>query len=152
MSEDTTDTAVDYLESNEFQVMLEIQNDMLGSKPSILGRKLRPVKLSSLALLQKTNNELVSGKLVEDCKNLILDSCKFVLFQSVPLKEALRLAESPEELNLKAYELADEVDPSQLEEFTQLVLGMINGASKNRVEPIPQKDAREELTIESVGE
>lgn len=152
MSENDNDPEVDFLESNEHQVMMEIQNDMLGCKPNILGRALRPVKLSSLALLQKTNNELVSGKLVEDCSNLIVDACKFVLLQSVPLKEAIRLSNSPEEMEQRAYELADEVEPAQMEEFTAVVLGMINGAGKDRVEPIAQNDAREELTVDSVGE
>jgi hypothetical protein len=146
------ESELDVIEKNEQEILMSVQDDLLGVRPSILGRKLRPMKLSAVALLQKTGNELVSGKPVEECSNLIIDSCKLVVMQSVPLREAIRLSENLDELEEKAYELADTIEPSQLPEFQDLVLGLIRNSQNTRVEPIPQAGAREELTVDAVGE
>lgn len=138
--------------SSEDRIMEAVQDDLLGVKPNILGRKLRPVKLASIALLQKTKNEIVSGKAIEECQNLLLDSCKFVLLQSVSLREAIKLAETPEELEMRAYELADEIAPSDMPEFQKMVINLIENSQDTRVEPIEPKGARQELGVEALGE
>jgi hypothetical protein len=138
--------------SSEDRIMEAVQDDLLGVKPNILGRKLRPVKLASIALLQKTKNEIISGKPIEDCANLILDSCKFVVLQSVPLREAIKLADNMTELEMRAYELADQIAPSEMPEFQQVVIDLIQGAQETRVEPVDTTTAREKLSVEALGE
>jgi hypothetical protein len=138
--------------SSEDRIMEAVQSDLLGVKPSILGKKLRPVKLASIALLQKTNNEIVSGKPMEECANLILDSCKFVVLQSVPLREAIKLTENLDELEMRAYELAEDIAPAEMPAFQQMVIDLIQTAQETRVEPVEQKAPKSELGVEVLGE
>lgn len=150
--EQNIESELNLIESSEESIMANVQSDMLGHMPTIFGKKLRPIKLASIALLQKTKNEIVSGKAIEDCENLLLDSCKVVLLQSVSLREAIKLADNPNELELQAYELADQIAPSEMPKFQQLVMDLLESSQETRVEPLPQEGAREELSVHSLGE
>jgi hypothetical protein len=146
------ESELNLIESNEERIMANVQSDMLGIGPSIRGMKLRPIKLSGIALLQRTGNEVISGKPADQCHNLIIDACKLVVLQSVSLREAIKLADNPEELTLRAYELAETISPSEVEEFQDAVIGLVSESQETRVEPIPTETAREELTVDSLGE
>jgi len=150
--EQSIESELNLVESSEERIMANVQGDMLGIGPSIRGMKLRPIKLSGIALLQRTGNEVISGKPVEECKNLIIDACKLVVLQSVSLREAIKLADNYEELTLRAYELAETISPSEVEDFQQTVINLVTQAQETRVEPLPQEGAREELSVHSLGE
>jgi hypothetical protein len=146
------ESELNLIESNEDRIMANVQSDMLGHMPTIFGKKLRPIKLASIALLQKTKNEIVSGKAIEDCDNLLLDSCKVVLLQSISLREAIKLADDPNELELQAYELADQIAPSEMPQFQQLVMDLLQSSQETRVEPVEETKARQELSVDMLGE
>lgn len=152
IEEDSLDDALNTLESAQKRLDSEIQDDLLGIRPVFLGMELRPIRLSSLALLQKTGNQIVSGKPVAECDDLLMDACKLVLLQSIPLREAVILSKDLKEFEFRAYELMETVPPDASQGFIDAILSLVSGTQNGRVEPIPEHVRKEELTVESMGE
>jgi hypothetical protein len=116
-------------------------NALLGATETILRWKVRPVKLAALAMLKKIDSELVSGKQVQDCPDLLIECCRFVVLQRASLSDARSLCENPERLSDLAYELAEEIDPGEVGQFSDDVFRTLNASRKDRVQPIPREGA-----------
>jgi hypothetical protein len=114
-----------------------IQNDLLGNGPTLLGMSLRPITLATLALLQQLDSDLLKGKAIEDCDNILLDCCRFVRMQTLPLKEATHLVRNRAAMDDAALALADKVPPYELESFVGLVTTALHSSMDNKVEPVP---------------
>lgn len=147
--DDALDQTINDIEQGKESLEKAINDDLLGITPSILGRKVRPITLSSIILLQKTENELVSGKPISECKDIILDSCRFVVLQSTTLSEATKLAGDVDLLTTKAYELADSIPLHQMDEFSDQVIKVISDAQKSRVEPVVPDTSHSRKSVEA---
>lgn len=146
--EELTDEAQDEQDAldAEAQRLLEkeVAADLLEDGPNILGHDLRPVTLASVALLMQTDSDLIKGKPVEECENILLDCCRFIRLQTLPLREAARLVRDPEELDAQSLEFADQIPPGDVQGVINQVTKCLRDASEHRVEP-SDEDAKEEL-------
>lgn len=116
--------------------------DLLGNGPSIAGMHMRPITLATLALLQQIDSDLIKGVPIEECDNMLLDCCRFVRIQTLPLKEASRLCRNPMLLDDEALALADTVPPTKISQFINLVTQSLQQAMETRVQPVPDEDAK----------
>jgi len=114
--------------------------EIVGHKPELLGRKLRPVTLASIALLKQIKSDLIAGVNIETSENIIIDSCVFVLLHSMPLEEAAELAFGPPaKLKLAALHLADEIKATNISELTTTIVEMLRDATSTQVKALPKK-------------
>jgi hypothetical protein len=134
-----------------------VNRSLLGiDRPVVAGRTLRPIKLSTLTLLQESENEIISGKMVADCKNIVMDTCRFIVLQSVPLRQATELVQNKKDLDWLAMEVADDIHPTDVPKIVDAVIRLVNEAQGGRVEPIAdnsgKKETSEEITSVLAGE
>lgn len=130
-------TPKNIVEEKDTQSSLDdsIIGDVLSFNPTILGKKLNPVTLASIALLKQIKSPLILGKPLNDIDNIILDSCIFILLQSLDLKSATELAFGPvEDLRFKALEMAEEIPPHEVSKVTDAVLSLLRESSSTQVE------------------
>jgi hypothetical protein len=151
------ESLLDSFDANEELIHKEVNRSLLGmDRPTIAGRRLRPIKLSTLTLLQESGNEIISGKMVKDCQNIVMDTCRFIVLQSVPLRRAVELVKDKEELKWLAMEVADDISPSDVPKIVDEVIRLVNEAQEGRVEPIidnsGKKETSEEITSVLAGE
>jgi len=108
--------------------------EVLGHNVTLLGKKLRPVTLASIALLKQVNSDLIAGVVIEESSNIILDCCIFLLLHSVSLEEATALAfDSPNNLRLAALKLADEIGAADIQETTGAIVQLLKDATSTQV-------------------
>lgn len=145
---------LDEMSELQEQVDRQVEEMMLDDGSiAFMGRTLRPIKLSSLVMLKSMNSSLVAGKPLHECPDILLDACKFVYLQSLPLKEAIKVSKDPDELELGAMEFCEEIDGENAQGFVDAVLAILASTQKGRVTPIVKNQTRDELSsIASMGE
>lgn len=143
---DGAEALISLMSSGEAAIGRTITDGLLGTgRPTIAGRSLRPIRLSTLTLLERSGNEIISGKMVSECKEPLMDACRFVVLQSIPIREAAALCDDLKELDLLALEVAEDIDPVDAGEFVNAIITLINESQKGRVEVIPKKGGKESL-------
>lgn len=131
----------------------DVLEALLEEDQDIFGIKVRPLTLASLALLKKTNSVLVSGKSIEEIQDdVFIDCCKLLYIQSAPLPEVVKVCKDPDDLECKAYELAERIPPHRAEGFVNLVMDMLSASQRNKVVPIPDKNHPASTEDETMGE
>lgn len=115
--------------------------DVVFAKPrKIAGREVRNPTLASVGLLKAAKSELIQGKQINEIQNMVIECCIFVVLHTVPLPEAVALANGPREvLELKAYELAESINMHEVGSFSDEVMAMLHDAMSTKAVPVPDK-------------
>lgn len=117
--------------------------EVLGRGVVLLGKKLRPVTLASIALLKQVKSDLIAGVVIEESDNIILDCCVFLLLHSVTLEEATELAfDSPNKLRMEALILADSIGPADVNAMTKAIVDLLRDSTSTQVKAEPKKDIK----------
>lgn len=120
-----------------------IEDALIGNTPRLLGKKLRPVTLLSIALLMKTNNGLVQGKPLDGTVDLLLDCLKFIVIQSRPLSEVYKLLRDPDRFELEAWREGENLSPADAESLVFTAAELLRVASSTKVSPVATVTAGE---------
>lgn len=140
MNEEITPEQGEQLEQEARRLMeVELAGELLETGPSILGEELRPITLASIALLMQVDSDLIKGVPIEECRNVLLDCCRFIRLQTLPLKEAARLVRDMDRLDMEALEFADRIPANQTQEVIKAVVTCLRATTENRVEPVDEK-------------
>jgi hypothetical protein len=111
-----------------------VHQELLGINPKIAGFEVRPITLASVALLKQVGSPLIEGKQFSEIENVVMECCIFLKMQSSSLKEATRLAYGePQDLALAALELAENIDPSQIEEVISSIVKLLTDSTSTKV-------------------
>ena len=112
----------------------DISNSLIGGATEFAGMTLRPVTLSSLAMLERIKSPLVTGT----------EALIFLWMQSAD-PDSVRAAvltsniDSRITLEARALELGDNLSLSVMDVLVDTVTGMMNAAVGNKVETIPEE-------------
>lgn len=135
-------------EKGEREISLQERDDELRSK--LIDKKtifknisLRPVTLSTLALLEQVQSSLVTGNPNADH---VTDALVFLWIQSAPRSEVIKAC-SKKDISLiqeKAFELGDELQINDIEDVVEIVGEIMQASGKTKVIPIPKEEDEEE--------
>lgn len=123
-------------EKTDIQEILNMTTNagLLNPPTVLLGHKLRPITLASIALLQQLKSPLISGTVIDQVENIILDCCIFIKVQSSSVKEATKLVFGPKEaLYESALELADSIAPNEIETVVSSIIALLRDSTSTRV-------------------
>lgn len=121
---------------------------LLEDGAEICGYSLRPITLATIAMLKRTGNELVSGLPLDDCPNVMMHSAAFIVLQSVPLAEAIKLTKNPDALETRAFEVCDTLSYSEGRTMVEDCLNFLADSMGNRVEAVPEDEGDGSETLE----
>jgi len=118
-------------------------SDMLGGTIKFNSLHLRPVTLSTLAMLEKLKSPLVTGE--EEGADMITEALVFMWLQSAPKNEVRAAVLSSKfddriSIEAKALELGDDLGIENMDEMVDVVGKMMTEAQKNKVETIPDDE------------
>jgi hypothetical protein len=122
--------------ASEMQKMLDgaVTGELLGTRPTIMGREIRPVTLASIALLKQAKSPLIEGVAIKDIQNVLLECCVFMFLQTSSLAEATSYVFGPyNELVLKALEFADTIPPEDVGGAVNQIIVAIRDATSTQV-------------------
>jgi len=131
-----------------------IQEELLGVAPKIAGLELRPLTLASIALLKQVGSSLIEGKPFSEIDNIVMECCIFLKIQSVSLKEATSLAYGDsEDLAFAALELADRINPSEIENVINSIVKLLTDQTSTKVSAknSSSSDSNSEAAEEETG-
>ena len=120
----------------------DISNSLIGGATEFAGMTLRPVTLSSLAMLERIKSPLVTGE--DEDIDMITEALIFLWMQSAD-PDSVRAAvltsniDSRITLEARALELGDNLSLSVMDVLVDTVTGMMNAAVGNKVETIPEE-------------
>tara|TARA_Y100000004_G_C8933276_1_gene420992 strand:- start:1120 stop:1593 length:474 start_codon:yes stop_codon:yes gene_type:complete len=111
----------------------------LGGETVFKGLKLRPVTLSTLAILEKLNSPLVTG---EPNTNNVLEALIFIWVQSTDRKQvtaATLTSDLDSRINIEAeaLSLGDRLSITDMQELVEVVTNMMSESQLTKVEAIP---------------
>jgi len=119
-----------------------ISDSLMGGATEFAGMTLRPVTLSSLAMLERIKSPLVTGD--EEGVDMITEALIFLWMQSAD-PDSVRAAvltsniDSRITLEARALELGDNLSLSVMDVLVDTVTSMMNAAVGNKVETIPEE-------------
>ena len=120
-----------YLSGDEFL------NDMLGLE-------LRPLTLSSLAMMQEAGCQIISGVNVDEMENMMLEILLFVYIHSADqdnLTKAICSSANPREaLKMEALSMGLDISPKQIPTLVEEILKILTEATDTKVDPLPDED------------
>lgn len=122
---------------------------LLGGKSEVLGIQLRPVTLASIAMLTQIGSDLIAGKTMDECENIIMDCCHFIRIQTLPLKEAAALCRDLDALDDASLEFADKIPPKDIKNVVAAITRILQEATETQVEP--QDEKGREMHSEMMG-
>ena len=122
-------------EITEEEKDIAIEQAIAGEHPELLGKKLRPVTLTTIAILVRSGNSLVKGVSIDNTAELLLDCLKFIVIQSRPLKDVLKLLKDPDLFEAEAWKEGDALDASEAESLIYTCAEMLRIASSTKVKP-----------------
>ena len=109
----------------------------------VLGVELKPVTLSSLALMQEAGCEIISGVDVNDMENLMLEILLFVYIYAEDHKVLTRLACSKNgkiEMRERAFSLGLDISPKEIPKIVGQIVEILTDATSTKVDPMPDED------------
>lgn len=128
-----------------------VHEELLEVAPVVFGMELRPVTLASIALLKQIKSPLIEGVPFAEIENIVIDACMFLKLQSCTLKEAQKLAfGNREELMGSALELAESIDPSDLDNVLNSVVSMLTKSTSTKVSVV-NKDSSDDVSEPTSG-
>lgn len=101
--------------------------------------KIRPVTLSTLALLEQVGSSLVTGNVNADH---VTDALVFLWIQSGDRGDVIKAC-SNKNISLiqeKAFELGDELEIGEIEQVVEIVSEIMQASGKTKVIPIPKDE------------
>ena len=118
-----------------------VSNALIGGQRNFKGLSLRPVTLSTLAILEKLKSPLVTG---EEGNNVI-EALIFLWIQSEDISKVRAATltsdiDSRMSIEGRALELGEKVGISDMSEIVELVTDMMNESQKTKVEGIPDEN------------
>ena len=117
--------------------------DGLLGKPLVIGGiKIRPFTLASAAMLKEINSPLIQGVPVGSVPNIILEVLKLIVIQSVPVPEALRFIRSPDDLEIAAFNLGEQIPTNKAEKMVGEVLAELQASTETQVTPELPEDMK----------
>ena len=121
-----------------------VKDALLGGGTVFKGVKLRPVTLSSLAILEKLGSSLITG---EESGNHVMEALIFLWVQSEDqaiVRAAVLTSELDDKANVtaKALELGERLGISDMQELVDCMTTMMSDATSTKVEAIPSEEAK----------
>ncbi len=119
----------------------KVSDSLIGGTRTFKGLTLRPVTLSTLAMLEKLKSPLVTG---EEGDNVI-EALIFLWIQSEEMKK-VRAATLTSSIDSRmsvenaALELGDSIGITDMQEIVEVVSDMMNESQKTKVVQIPSDD------------
>jgi len=114
----------------------------------LLGVKLKPVTLASLAMMQEAGCELISGKEIDQMSNIMLEILLFVYIHTENPETISEIISNSEDhkkaLKMRALTMGHEITPKQIPELVDQVVEILSEATGTKVEPLPDEDAKGE--------
>jgi len=129
-----------------------VKDSLINGIKLFKGLKLRPVTLSTLAILEKLKSPLVTG---EEGDNVI-EALIFLWIQSEEISKVRAATltstlDSRISIENRALELGDKIEISDMNEIIDLVTDMMNESQQTKVQQVPNEDT-EEATKKSKNE
>lgn len=123
-----------------------VKNANLGGMSSFKGLQLKPVTLSTLAILEKLKSPLVTG---EQSSNNVLEALIFLWVQSAPKEEVTSKAltaplDSRINVEVEALELGEKLGLTDMEELVDVVSGMMSESQLTKVQQIPNEELQKQ--------
>ena len=116
----------------------------------LLGVKLNPVTLASLAMMQEAGCELISGKDVTEMSNVMLEILIFVYIHTEDADTIADLISNSTDhkkaLKMKALSMGHEITPKQIPALVEQIVNILSEATGTKVEPVPDDELEEKKT------
>ncbi len=132
-------------ETDELQSLMDgaVRGSLLGVEKTVAGRKLRPITMASVALLQEINSPLINGVTLDAVPNLLLECCIFVCLQTCTLKEAKARVFGERSILLdKALEIADEVPANETKDVIDTSMEILKDSISTQVKASSKGDGK----------
>ena len=120
----------------------ELRDKLIDGWTAFKHLKIRPVTLSTLALLEQVGSSLVTGNVHADH---VTDALVFLWIQSAERSEVIKACSNKNIalIQEKAFELGDELEIGEIEQVVEIVSEIMQASGKTKVVPIP-KDEEDE--------
>ena len=110
----------------------------------LLGVKLKPVTLASLAMMQEAGCELISGKEMDAMSNIMLEILLFVYIHTEEPEKISEIISNSEDhkkaLKMRALTMGHEIVPKQIPALVEQIVNILSEATGTKVEPLPDED------------
>jgi len=122
---------------------------------NLLGVKLKPVTLASLAMMQEAGCELISGKEMNEMGNIMLEILLFVYIHTEEPEKIAEIISNSEDhkkaLKMRALTMGHEITPKQIPDLMDQIVEILSEATGTKVEPLPDEDDKEEKKTKPAG-
>ena len=141
---DELEAALEVSSSSEKSANEQTRDSLLGGEVAFAGITLRPVTLSTLAMLEKLKSPLVSG---DEQGDMMIEALIFVWIQSEDL-DVVRAAiltsdmDSRISIEARALSLGDRLQVNDIQGLVDVVSKMLSESQVNKVEQIPDNDSK----------
>ena len=126
---------------NKFLAGDEFLND-------VLGIELKPVTLSTLAIMQEAGCQIISGIDVEEMENLMLEILMFVYIHTedhkILTKKICSTANPKQEIKQAALGVGIEISPKEIPALVDQIITLLTEATSTNVDPLPDEGAGSE--------
>lgn len=121
----------------------DLRDKIINGWTSFKHLKIRPVTLSTLALLEQVGSSLVTGNVNADH---VTDALVFLWIQSAERSEVIKACSNKNIalIQEKAFELGDELEIGEIEQVVEVVSEIMQASGKTKVIPIPKEEEENE--------
>jgi hypothetical protein len=116
-----------------------LRDNIIDGWTSFKHLKIRPVTLSTLALLEQVGSSLVTGNVNADH---VTDALVFLWIQSGDRSDVIKACSNKNIalIQEKAFELGDELEIGEIEQVVEVVSEIMQASGKTKVIPIPKDE------------
>ena len=147
MSEETTEKTQEQIDLEKTVEADKAINKFLSGDEflnDVLGIQLRPVTLSSLAMMQEAGCQIISGLQADEMDNLMLEILLFVYIHSADQDEITKTIcsrHNPREaMKIAALNIGLDISPKQIPALVEEILQILTDATETKVDPIPDEE------------
>ena len=109
----------------------------------VLGIKLKPVTLSSLAIMQEAGCQIISGIEVEEMDNLMLEILLFVYIHTAEHDDLTKVicskGDAKQLIKQEALNIGLDVSPKEIPSLVDQIVTMLTEATATKVDPLPDE-------------